>query len=145
MWPRLFNQTVTVASKIRGTAATQWKDQWFKYVIPGCMWQYSRLRSLSGNVVSYGSDITVRIPKSETDKLGIEFMMYSDWSDNTAEIDRTKYFSVDSSSYLFLGEVTEDITSDNISSLRQQYQYLVPKQVADNLNGFPPHIRVSGV
>lgn len=145
MWPRLFDKTVTILSMVRGTAEQQYKDQWYKYVVPNCMWQYSRIRTVSGITVSYGNDITVRIPKEETDKLGIEFMRYADWSKADAGIDRTKYFTVDSTSYVILGEVTEEVTSSNIVTIRTKYTNLIPRQVADNLAGFAPHIRVSGL
>lgn len=109
---RAIPQTVTIINKVKKADSGLSSDIWVKHTLDNCVWQVSSVASQNGITTNLGEKITIHIPTRQK----VPYLAYNDF---TGAYENS--FTVSMNDYIVLGEVTETITSDNITRVMQGY------------------------
>lgn len=140
---RLFNKTVTCLVRLNAQDSPDRKEHWYKYIFDNCSWVQTHMRAVNNTVISYGNDITVRIPLTSIEAKGYEYLPYNKWAKVE---DKSNVFTFTVNGYAVLGEVTETIDSSTVSKVVASYRpdVLFTKSSKISLDFFAPHIKLRG-
>lgn len=108
----IYNQTVTILNKLKRTDGITGQDVWYKTVVNDAAWYDSVTRTATANATYIGRFITVLIPFHE------EFLPYNKWKQAGNQLG---HYTISIGDYIILGEVNEDITSQNIVKTMESY------------------------
>ena len=122
----LYNQKITILNKIKGSDTEDGKDIWVKNVLDSSLWRSISISSASGTVVSLGTKHKIYICDVSKYKPYSEFISYRGESD---------YYTISLNDYIIKGEVYEDVTSKNITSILAKHEPNVCKVL--NVNFLP--------
>ena len=107
-----FDYTITVLNKLASRDTTTGKvDIWYATKLENCSFTSEVVRDVTGNVASVGNTFICRIPKSNN------YMKYSEWKSNPDE-----HFTLNVGDYIFLGELEEIVTAQNIQQIYQSHK-----------------------
>lgn len=112
MFKNIYNQTITILNKLKRADNTTGKDVWYKTVIQDAAWYTDSARSAGNHDVFIGTYITILIPFHS------EYIDYMDWKKLK---DKDKYYTVSMGDYIVRGEVSEDVTADNVIKVMESY------------------------
>lgn len=112
MLDRIYNQTVTILNKLKRTDGQTGLDVWYKTVLDNVAWYVKSERTVSGSTVYIGTYKNVLIPFNEN------FLPYDEWKQLGNQIG---HFTMSENDYIILGEVPDDVTTKNITSIIQKY------------------------
>lgn len=144
MWPAIFDNVVTVVMKLGARDFGLPSDEYVKYELDGCSWTATSTRQVSGNgTVSYGGDVTCRIPDEAFERAGIEIV---DRRGLQAAPDKSKAFYPMTGAWLFKGAVEGDVTAQNINKLLADMKpfSFIAKEVAQNTGAIGSHVKFRG-
>lgn len=113
MLKNIYNQKVTILNKLKKADSPTNMDIWQKTVIEDAVWYSKVERTVTNNSVVIGSYITCHIPFHE------EYLPYAEWK---LPGNKEEHFTMSSGDYIVLGEVEEEITSQNIVAAMQKYE-----------------------
>ena len=108
----IYNETITIFNKLRRDDSVTGRDVWHKTVIKNAAWYTDSARSAGGSAVYIGSYITILIPFENN------YLPYIEWKKPGMQDD---YYTMSLSDYVVKGEVTENITADNIVKTLEKY------------------------
>lgn len=131
-----FDYTVTVLNRRDSKDSPDRLDAWKKTVLHNCAWSVQTVRSVNGTEVSLGAAYVARIPKSQ------DYHPYHEWTKNM------EGFTFSTGDIIIRGEVTEEITADNVKAVVRQYpESFTVSLFRDNTNTVEAleHYRVEGV
>lgn len=104
--------TITLVNKLNRKDTQSGVDEWYKTEIQGCKYKKISHHNVTEKTTVIGESFTVLIPF--TDKL----LDYSDWK--TA--DKSKYYTIRPADYIFIGELDEEVTANNLTTLYNDYK-----------------------
>lgn len=108
----IYNETITIFNKLRRDDSVTGRDVWHKTVIKNAAWYTDSARSAGGSAVYIGSYITILIPFENN------YLPYIEWKKPGMQ---DGYYTMSLSDYVVKGEVTENITADNIVKTLEKY------------------------
>ena len=108
----IYNETITILNKLRRTDSGTGRDIWHKTVLHNVAWYTDSARSAGGSAVYIGSYITVLIPFHDN------YLPYIEWKEPGMQ---DGHYTISLSDYIIKGEVTENITADNIVKSIEKY------------------------
>ena len=108
-------QTITLVNRHKAKDNGTGKDVFYKKVLVDCVWNATHNARNNGNSVTYTSGISVQIPTAQV----YTYFDYSIWK-NVENLEDCFTFSLDD--YVFLGELAEDVTPNNIHQLIQAHK-----------------------
>ena len=88
-------------------------DVWYKTIITNCVYKKDRVSAVNGNVVSMGQAFTILIPFTG------KYLPYREWKKLA---DKIGYYTLSEQDVIILGEVTEDVTAQNITQIKNDYE-----------------------
>jgi hypothetical protein len=107
----MYDKTITILNKLK-KADTGLSDVWVKTVITNVEYVTKSNTTINGNVVSMGESVTILIP------FGNGYIPYRDWKSDTS-----KGYTISQGDVVFLDmNLTETVTSENITSIKKQYE-----------------------
>lgn len=108
---RIYSQTITLLNKLDAKDSDQKTDEYFKTIIPKCMWSLVTSRTVEpdGTVV-IGTSHRVQIPEDEN------YHPYKEWKDTR------EGFTIRAGDYVIKGTVTEEVDSGNFRNIVKQYE-----------------------
>lgn len=110
---KIYDDTITVINKLDATDSALKMDSYYKTVIPHCMWVVKQTRTVQDNgTVVIGTVHQVQIPESK------DYCTYKEWLDT----DKIDAFTIRTNDYIVRGEVTEEITAQNIRKVIALYE-----------------------
>ena len=112
MLTNIYNETITIFNKLKRADSLTGKDVWYRTVITDAAWYSNVERNANANSVFIGKYIKVLIPFHDN------FLPYESWK-NHGNQDTNYTMSI--GDYIVRGEVTEDVTADNIVKVMQGY------------------------
>lgn len=121
---KLLPQKVTVINRLKSKDNESKRDKFYKKILDNCIWDNVKLANQNGKEVTYTKGYSVQIPTEQNYK----YMDYRDWLNN---VDFSFTLSLDD--YVVLGEVTEDITPDNLKDIVNKYSPFVFKISSINI------------
>ena len=126
---------ITVANRLSRKDSSTGLDVWYKTVIDGAYVKKDKVSTVVGTDVSMGEAYIILIPFSD------DYRHYEDWSD------RDSTYTMNQGDVIFLGEIDEDITPNNISRLRSAQNSCEVRTVEERTKkyGVEFQLRVSGV
>lgn len=107
------NGTITLLNKLKRKDSTTGLDVWFKTIIKDCVYKKDKISNVSNTVISMGEEYTILIPFTGG------YMPYKEWK-NLA--DKTGYYTLSNQDVIILGEVTEEVTANNITEIKNAYE-----------------------
>lgn len=107
------NGTITLLNKLKRKDSTTGLDVWFKTIIKDCVYKKDKISNVSNTVISMGEEYTILIPFTGG------YMPYKEWK-NLA--DKTGYYTLSNQDVIILGEVTEEVTANNITDIKNAYE-----------------------
>lgn len=117
MLANIYNQKITILNKLKQSDSTTGLDVWYKSnVVTDAAWYTNTERTAGNTSVYIGTYITVFIPFHE------EYLNYLEWKKPG---NQDNHFTMSSGDYIILGDVEEDITSNNVIQVMKQYGDLV--------------------
>ena len=105
--------TITLLNKLKRKDSTTNIDVWYKTVIKDCIYKKDKISTVNGNIVSMGQQFTILIPFTG------KYLPYRDWKQLE---DKTGYYTLSEQDVIILDIVTEDITAQNISQIKNDYE-----------------------
>lgn len=105
--------TITLLNKLKRKDSTTNIDVWYKTVIKDCTYKKDKISTVNGNVVSMGQQFTILIPFTG------KYLPYKDWKQLE---DKTGYYTLSEQDVIILDIVTEDITAQNITQIKNDYE-----------------------
>lgn len=111
----MLSQKVTIVNRLKGVDNDSGKDIFYKKTLKDCVWMGKQIGSRNGNEIVYTEGYQVHIPKSQE----YTYFDYEVWK-NKENLEDCFTFSLDD--YVILGEVVEEITSDNITKIIKKYK-----------------------
>lgn len=105
--------TITLLNKLKRKDSTANIDVWYKTVIKDCTYKKDKISTVNGNVVSMGQQFTILIPFTG------KYLSYKDWKQLE---DKTGYYTLSEQDVIILDIVTEDITAQNITQIKNDYE-----------------------
>ena len=115
-----FTETITLLNKLDAKDSETGLDVWKPTVLHDCAWSEKAVRSLQGNVVNVGRSIIVRIPASP------DFHPYSEWKDGMDG------FTLSTGDCIVRGEISEEVTADNVKTVLASHNGFVVKSAKVN-------------
>lgn len=115
-----FVETITLLNKLDAKDSTSGMDEWKSTVLHDCAWSETSVRSVQGNVVSVGRSIVVRIPASP------DFRPYGEWKDGMDG------FTLSEGDCIVRGEISEEVTADNVKTILSEHDGFVVKSAKVN-------------
>ena len=107
------NGTITLLNKLKRKDSTTGLDVWFKTIIQDCVYKKDKISNVSNTVISMGEEYTILIPFTG------RYMPYKEWK-NLA--DKTGYYTLSNQDVIILDEVTEEVTANNITEIKNAYE-----------------------
>lgn len=107
------NGTITLLNKLKRKDSTTGLDVWFKTIIKDCVYKKDKISNVSNTVISMGEEYTILIPFTGG------YMPYKEWK-NLA--DKTGYYTLSNQDVIILDEVTEEVTANNITEIKNAYE-----------------------
>lgn len=105
------DKTITVLNRLHSKDALDHKDSWSKTIIHDCGWYTKSIASMKdANAVVMGKIIKVLIP------FNTGYTPYNEW------ISTGVGFTMSQDDYIVLGEITEEVTANNIMQIVQKYK-----------------------
>lgn len=108
-------QTVTILNKLKKADANTSTDVWYKKTLKDCVWSVVANSSQTGTQTNLGYKVTVQIPEEQE----TPFKPYAEWKEAGMQ---DGAFTVSLDDYIVLGEVLENITSQNIVTIIKKYE-----------------------
>lgn len=105
--------TITLLNKLKRKDSTTNIDVWYKTVIKDCVYKKDKISTVNGNIVSMGQQFTILIPFTG------KYLPYRDWKQLE---DKTGYYTLSEQDVIILDIVTEDITAQNITQIKNDYE-----------------------
>ena len=105
--------TITLLNKLKRKDSTTNIDVWYKTVIKDCIYKKDKISNVNGNIVSMGQQFTILIPFTG------KYLPYRDWKQIE---DKTGYYTLSEQDVIILDIVTEDITAQNITQIKNDYE-----------------------
>lgn len=105
--------TITLLNKLKRKDSTTNIDVWYKTVIKDCTYKKDKISTVNGNIVSMGQQFTILIPFTG------KYLPYKDWKQLE---DKTGYYTLSEQDVIILDIVTEDITAQNITQIKNDYE-----------------------
>lgn len=105
--------TITLLNKLKRKDSTTNIDVWYKTVIKDCTYKKDKISTVNGNIVSMGQQFTILIPFTG------KYLPYRDWKQLE---DKTGYYTLSEQDVIILDIVTEDITAQNITQIKNDYE-----------------------
>lgn len=105
--------TITLLNKLKRKDSTTNIDVWYKTVIKDCTYKKDKISTVNGNIVSMGQQFTILIPFTG------KYIPYKDWKQLE---DKTGYYTLSEQDVIILDIVTEDITAQNITQIKNDYE-----------------------
>ena len=105
--------TITLLNKLKRKDSTTNIDVWYKTVIKDCIYKKDKISNVNGNIVSMGQQFTILIPFTG------KYLPYRDWKQLE---DKTGYYTLSEQDVIILDIVTEDITAQNITQIKNDYE-----------------------
>lgn len=105
--------TITLLNKLKRKDSTTNIDVWYKTVIKDCIYKKDKISTVNGNIVSMGQQFTILIPFTG------KYLPYRDWKQLE---DKTGYYTLSEQDIIILDIVTEDITAQNITQIKNDYE-----------------------
>lgn len=105
--------TITLLNKLKRKDSTTNIDVWYKTVIKDCIYKKDKISTVNGNIVSMGQQFTILIPFTG------KYLPYRDWKQLE---DKTGYYTLSEQDVIILDIVTEDITAQNITQIKNDYE-----------------------
>lgn len=112
---QMLPQTVTIVNRLKGVDNDSGRDTFHKKILKDCVWMDKQIGSRSGNQITYSEGYQVHIPQAQK----FTYFEYKIWR-NAENLEDCFTLSVDD--YVILGEVTEEITSNNITEVLDKYK-----------------------
>lgn len=109
---KLLPQKVTIINRLKSKDNESKRDKFYKKILDNCIWDNSKLANQSGKAIYYSNGYSVQIPTEQKYK-------YKDYREWIKDIENSFTLSLDD--YVILGEVTEDITPDNLKDIINRY------------------------
>ena len=108
-------QTVTIVNRLKGEDNDTGRDMFYKKILKDCVWNDKQIASRNGNTITYTEGYQVHIPTDQE----YTYFEYKQWcnKDNVEDC-----FTMSLDDYVILGEVTEEITSNNITEIIEKYK-----------------------
>lgn len=107
------NGTITLLNKLKRKDSTTGLDVWFKTIIKDCVYKKDKISNVSNTVISMGEEYTILIPFTGG------YIPYKEWK-NLA--DKTGYYTLSNQDVIILDEVTEEVTANNITEIKNAYE-----------------------
>lgn len=108
-------QTVTIVNRLKGVDNDSGRDIFHKKTLKDCVWMDKQIGSRNGNEMVYTNGYQVHIPKNQEST----YFEYNMWK-NQENINDCFTFSIDD--YVILGDVSEEITPNNITEIIEKYK-----------------------
>lgn len=105
--------TITLLNKLKRKDSTTNLDVWYKTIIKNCVYAQDRISNVNGSVVSMGQTFTILIPFTG------KYLPYREWKKLE---DKTGYYTLSEQDVIILDEVTEDVTAQNITQIKNDYE-----------------------
>ena len=105
--------TITLLNKLKRKDSTTNIDVWYKTVIKDCIYKKDKISTVNGNIVSMSQQFTILIPFTG------KYLPYRDWKQLE---DKTGYYTLSEQDVIILDIVTEDITAQNITQIKNDYE-----------------------
>lgn len=135
---------ITIANKLNRKDSTTGLDVWYKTIIKDVKYKIDKITNVNGTEVSIGQQFIILIPFSE------KFKNYNEWKQDSNNKNST--YTMSQGDYIFLTDVPEDITPNNIIALRNQYKPNVCEvrsieevPIENKKYGVKVQLRISGV
>jgi hypothetical protein len=112
MLKTIYNQKVTILNKLKRADSQGDLDEWHKTVIEDAAWYSQVQRTVYNSSVHIGSYIICLIPYHS------EYLDYFEWKKPG---NQHGHYTISSGDYLVLGEVSEEITPNNVISVMSNY------------------------
>ena len=109
---KLLPQKVTIINRLKSKDNESKRDIFYKKILDNCIWDKAKLANQSGKAIYYSNGYSVQIPTEQNCK-------YKDYREWITDIENSFTLSLDD--YVILGEVTEDITPDNLKDIINRY------------------------
>lgn len=110
---QIYDKTVTVINKLDAKDGGLRQDTYFKHTFDHCMWSLVTSRNIDmDGTVTIATSHRVQIPENE------DYRPYPEWIRG----DHESTFTVRAGDYVVLGEVTEEVTAENIKKIMQKYE-----------------------
>ena len=109
---KLLPQKVTIINRLKSKDNESKRDKFYKKTLDNCIWDKAKLANQSGKAIYYSNGYSVQIPTEQNCK-------YKDYREWITDIENSFTLSLDD--YVILGEVTEDITPDNLKDIINRY------------------------
>lgn len=113
MLNNIYNQKVTILNKLNRADSPSNLDVWYKTVIEDAAWYSQAVRTVQNNSVSIGSYIICLIPHHDN------YLEYFDWKKEGNQVGN---YTLSAGDYIVLGEVTEEITANNVVAVMSKYE-----------------------
>ena len=117
---KLLPQKVTIINRLKSKDNESKRDKFYKTLLTDCIWDSKSLAHQNGKEVYYTKGYSVQIPDCQEAK----YKPYSEWKDNQNTLN---CFTLSLDDYVILGDVTEDITADNVTQIINKYSPFVFK------------------
>ncbi len=105
--------TITLLNKLKRKDSTTNLDVWYKTIIKNCVYKQDRISNVNGSVVSMGQTFTILIPFTG------KYLPYREWKKLE---DKTGYYTLSEQDIIILDEVSEDVTAQNITQIKNDYE-----------------------
>lgn len=105
--------TITLLNKLKRKDSSTNLDVWFKTIIRNCQFKKTTISNISGTTVSMGQQFTILIPFTG------KYMSYKDWKSLE---DKSGVYTLSNQDVIILGEVTEEVTTQNITQIKNDYE-----------------------
>lgn len=109
---RLLPTIVTIVNRVKGKDNDTGKDVFYKTVLKDCVYGVTKNSKRQDKVITYSDAYFVQIP----DKQNKPYLIYQQFIKSP-----TDNFTVSVDDYIFKGEIEEEITPQNISSILKQH------------------------
>lgn len=106
----VYDETITIINKLDGEDSESGKTEVFKTVITDCGWYSESIADVSGSNISLGQKGKVLIPFSKG------YLPYNEWKDEQ------EGFTARTTDYVFKGEISDNVTASNLSSIYNKYK-----------------------
>lgn len=111
----MLSQKVTIVNRLKGVDNDSGKDIFYKKTLNDCVWMGKQIGSRNGNEMIYTEGYQVHIPRNQE----CTYFEYKDW---IAKENLDDCFTLSVDDYVILGEVTEEITPNNVTKIIQKYK-----------------------
>lgn len=130
------DKTITILNRVKAIDSPSKVDTWYKTVVKDCMWTSRTNRTLNGKDVIISQSLVCRIPSHA------QYKDYKQWVK-----DPNKFFTLVAGDYAILGEVTEEITPQNILTIVNKYKpdAFQINSIRINAVGILDHYKIEGV